>query len=272
MRRRPLSRSGRVGDLVSQSQRVRGCHVRLQSLTWSCCAGRRPRGLLRQTTFLDAGRRPTWSHELAWTRDYLYSGCATGCGARRHVGRAMVGSLQRGQMAHARVFIRHTCHCCCIPANSCSSRHSNKLDRDSGRKRLPGCEYSPRMTTSTKQQQSVNNREITVTVTQGSCTKEWRGVSAVQSRNLGRITNALARSRSRKYKTDDACLCVLGEGLSKGIMRGNAMPLKDATCRRRLSPSTTLTLLSPFMWGFAFSKKRPGARRYDAFKRSRNSR
>jgi hypothetical protein len=224
MRRRPLSRSGRVGDLVSQGQRVHGCHVRVQSLTWSCCAGRRPRGLLRQTTFLDAGRRPTWSHGRAETRDYLYSGCATGYGAPRHVGRAMVGSLQRGQRAPARVFIRHTCHDCCIPANSCSSRHPNKLDGDSGRRRVPGCEYSPRMTTSTEQQQSVNNREITVT--QGSCTKEWRGVSAVQSRNLGSIANTLARSRTRKYKTDDACLCGLGEGLSEVIMRGKGMRLK----------------------------------------------
>ena len=136
MRPRPLSRSGKVGELVIHSQRVHGCHVRVKSLTWSCCAGRRPRGLLRQKTFADAARRPTWSHGWAWTRDYLYSGCATRCGALGHVGRAMVGSLQRGQMAHARVFIRHTCHDCCIPANSCSSRHPNNST-----KRLTECEF-----------------------------------------------------------------------------------------------------------------------------------
>jgi len=179
MRRRPVSRSGRVGDLVIASQWVHGSHVVVQGLTWSCCAGRRPRGLLRQKTFSDAGRRPTWSHGLAWTRDYLYSGCATRCGARRHVGRAMVGSLQRGQMAHARVFSRHTCHDCCIPANSCSSRHpNNSTKRLTECEYLTSCSYRPGMSTTTKQQ-SVNNRD------QCDLRARAQRVAAVQSQNLG---------------------------------------------------------------------------------------
>lgn len=218
MRRRPLSRSGRVGELVMYQQE-HGSHVRVQNLTWSCCAGRRPRGLQCQKTFSDAGLRQIWSREQAETRDCLCSGCATRCGALRHVDWAMVGSLVGSQTEHLRVFKQHTCHGCCILANSCSSRHPNnstwKLAE--GRRHCQeetSKEYSyktvgQRGRASTKQQQRVDTeRAVSGTCGSGSCSENGR--SWLRSRveisdesiNQCQLPPDL---RLRKTNNDDAC-------------------------------------------------------------------
>lgn len=191
MRRRPLSRSGRVGELVIH-QRELGCHVGVQSLTWSCCAGRRPRGLQRQKTFSGAGLRRIWSREEAETRDYRCSGCATRCVALGHVEWAMVGSLVGGQMGHLRVFKQHTCHDCCILANSCSDRHPNNSTWRLVESRRH-CQEETR--TRTRQLVSVGARRQSSsgsTTESSQCDRrlglvlrEWAVVAAVQSRNLG---------------------------------------------------------------------------------------